>query len=76
MDEPCTYRLPGDGEDHPGRLTTEHAASSYGLPVVVAEDGTAYGCAEVEEVRVADAHAAVAALNAGYEPVVLMRAQP
>lgn len=25
------------------RLTTEHAASSYGQPVLVSDDGTAYG---------------------------------
>jgi hypothetical protein len=27
-------------------LTTEHAASSYGVPVLVGEDGTAYGPAD------------------------------
>lgn len=30
-----------------GVLTTEHAASSHGIPVVVGEDGTAYGPAEI-----------------------------
>lgn len=29
-----------------GTLTTDHAASSYGLPVVVADNGTVYGPAE------------------------------
>lgn len=31
----------------PGTLTTDHAASSYGQPVIVAEDGTAYGPGDV-----------------------------
>ena len=30
-----------------GSLSDEHAASSYGLPVAVGADGTAYGPAEV-----------------------------
>lgn len=30
-----------------GELTTDHAASSYGQLVIVGEDGTAYGSAEV-----------------------------
>lgn len=29
------------------RLTTDHAASSYGQPVLVDEDGEAYGVADV-----------------------------
>jgi len=33
----------------PGMLTTDHPASSYGLPVLVDEDGNAYGAAEVYE---------------------------
>jgi hypothetical protein len=53
----CSFRLPGDPW-HPtkildnirvGTLTTEHAASTFALPVVV-ETGTgrAYGSAEIE----------------------------
>jgi len=42
-----TYTEPGNrAEARYGVLTTEHAASSYGLPVVVV-DGIAYGSAEV-----------------------------
>lgn len=29
------------------RLTTEHAASSYGIPVLVDEEGNAYGPMDV-----------------------------
>lgn len=32
---------------HGWKLTTEHAASSYGIPVLVAPDGTAYGKSDV-----------------------------
>lgn len=28
-------------------LSTEHAASSYGIPVIVAKDGTAYGIGDI-----------------------------
>lgn len=35
-----------------GQLTTEHAASSHGLPVVVLEDGTALGPGEVSALHV------------------------
>ena len=38
------------GQWHPAILTTEHAASSYGQPVVVV-DGEPHGPAEVECVR-------------------------
>jgi hypothetical protein len=58
----------------PGVATTRHAASSYGLPVVVV-DGTAYGSAEIgavnlapygpEDVGAAETHEAL--LAAGYE---------
>lgn len=57
MNATCTFRLPGDPWNPAkildncrlGRLTTEHAASSYGLPVVVGEDGSAYGTGDVED---------------------------
>jgi hypothetical protein len=41
----------GPVEQRHGVLTTEHAASSYGLPVVVGEDGQVYGPAEVPEIN-------------------------
>lgn len=31
----------------PGTLTTDHAESSYGQPVIVGDDGTAYGPGDV-----------------------------
>lgn len=37
-----------------GRLTTEHAASSYGLPVFVDEDGRAYDAIEIVNVTPLD----------------------
>ena len=53
----CTFRLPTDhwypdrilDNARLGKLTTNHAASSYGLPVVVGDDGTAYGPADIED---------------------------
>lgn len=36
-----------------GTLTTDHAASSRGLPVVVGSDGAALGSSEVGELTVA-----------------------
>ena len=35
-----------DGSEEFGVLSTDHPASSYGLPVVVLDDGTALGAAE------------------------------
>lgn len=32
-----------DRYSQPGTMTTDHAGSSYGQPVIVGEDGTAYG---------------------------------
>ncbi len=36
-----------------GVLTTEHAASSYGVPVLVAQDGTGLGAAEAPPLQIA-----------------------
>lgn len=36
-----------DGQATSARLTTEHATSSYGIPVLVLEDGTVLGPADV-----------------------------
>jgi len=57
-----------------GTLTTDHAASRYGLPVVVADDGTVYGPADLPagDRTIIDLHAAGAvelidaARRAGY----------
>ena len=47
------------------RLTTDHAASSYGQPVLVDDDGTAYGPADVISPESADGFfAAVRAIDA------------
>jgi len=53
-----------DGTERRGRLTTAHAASSYGLPVVVV-DGQPYGGGEVEVV-VGSPEANAEARRAGY----------
>ncbi|MBA2708259.1 MAG: hypothetical protein H0U59_10710 [Gemmatimonadaceae bacterium] len=37
-----------------GRLTSDHAASSYGVPVYVREDGAALGAAEVGPLEMVD----------------------
>lgn len=51
-----------------GVATTDHAASSQGFPVVVADDGTAYGPAEIGSVWVDhdDVATADALRRAGY----------
>jgi hypothetical protein len=36
-----------DGQIHDARLTTESSASSYGQPVLMLDDGTALGVADV-----------------------------
>lgn len=40
-----------NGQKISGRLTTDHAASSYGQPVFVADDGTAYNWSEIAEIK-------------------------
>lgn len=65
------YQLPGDEHIHTGRLTTRHAASSYGLPVLVdARTEEPLGNAEVAQVLVISADLArpwvEAARRAGY----------
>jgi hypothetical protein len=45
METRITVALPG-ASPRTGMLTTDHATSSYGIPVVVVE-GEAYGTAEV-----------------------------
>lgn len=59
---PCTT----DGRD--ASLTTNHAASSWGQPVILL-DGVAHGSAEVGPIGLGDAPVAVAeaATRAGYE---------
>lgn len=49
MDTKATVTLT-DGSKVGGKLTTEHAASSYGQPVFVADDGTAYNWAEIANI--------------------------
>lgn len=39
-----------NGQQIKGRLTTEHAASSYGQPVFVNEDNQAYNWAEIKNI--------------------------
>lgn len=71
-----------DGPDpagHEGTLTDEHAASSYGLPVVVDATGAALGTAELASEIVADMSTLTAdgrallerALVAGYRALVV-----
>jgi septal ring-binding cell division protein DamX len=43
------------GQKVKGRLTTDHAASSYGQPVFVSDDGTAYNWAEIANVITTEA---------------------
>jgi hypothetical protein len=45
---------PIGGEPVVGSFTTEHAASSYGQPVLVGPDGTPYGKSDVEWVDTAE----------------------
>ncbi len=42
-----------DGRKVIGRLTTDHAASSYGQPVFVDENGQAYNWAEIANINTA-----------------------
>jgi len=63
MDYPIVAAIAGQPPRR-GRLTTEHATSSYGLPVVVVR-GVAYGSAEVLWVD-GSAEALVEAARAGY----------
>lgn len=42
-----------NGEKVSGRLTTEHAASSYGQPVFVDDNNQAYNWAEIENIDTA-----------------------
>jgi hypothetical protein len=44
-------RDPDMGISEPATLTTDHAASSYGLPVVVTRDGAALGPADLDTVN-------------------------
>lgn len=44
-----------DGTKVSGRLTTAHAASSYGQPVFVADDGQAYNWASITDIDTAAA---------------------
>ena len=39
----------GDVDSTAFRVTTDHAASSYGIPVLVDADGNAYGPADVQD---------------------------
>lgn len=48
-------------EPYEVRLTTEHSASSYGQPVLVADDGQAFGPGDVDMIEASrDEHAAIA----------------
>ena len=63
MNEPIVAAIPGQPPRR-GRLTTDHAMSSYGLPVVVVS-GVAYGTAEVSWVD-GSPEALAEAARAGY----------
>lgn len=52
MDTKATATL-RDGSKVSGRLTTEHAASSYGQPAFVDDDGQAYNWADIVDVSTA-----------------------
>lgn len=57
-----------------GRLTTEHAASSYGLPVFVDEDGEALGPSDIDGgLVVKSVEAYELTRRAGYDIVRLQR---
>jgi hypothetical protein len=43
-----------NGQKVSGRLTTAHAASSYGQPVFVDGDGRAYNWADIVEIKTTD----------------------
>ena len=56
-----------EGISEPATLTTDHAASSYGLPVVVTKRGEALGPADLDgELVIEDPIAAGRAEAAGY----------
>lgn len=63
---PCTVTLL-DGSSTDAKLTTDHAASSYGQPVIVIGQ-TAYGSGDVQVVTLPDAPDGItlAAVQAGY----------
>lgn len=44
-----------NGDKVKGRLTTDHAASSYGQPVFVANDGQAYNWADIASLETTEA---------------------
>ena len=50
MDTKATATL-RDGSKVSGRLTTAHAASSYGQPVFVDDDGQAYNWSDIVDVK-------------------------
>lgn len=52
MDTKATATLHNGNKVH-GRLTTAHAASSYGQPVFVDDEGNAYNWAEIAEINTA-----------------------
>ncbi len=52
MDTKATAILVG-GSKVDGRLTTAHSASSYGQPVFVGDDGTAYNWIEIVDISTA-----------------------
>lgn len=56
MDTKATATL-ANGQKVKGRLTTEHAASSYNQPVFVDEDNQAYNWAEIADIVTTDSHA-------------------
>ena len=68
MNATCRFNL-----NHPqwktGRLTTEHASSSYGQPVVVGDDGQSYGPGDIFLLMLLGGgdEAEAAALRAGYQ---------
>lgn len=41
-----------DGSKQKAKFATDHAASSYGMPVLVTEDGTAYGPGDIMGCRI------------------------
>jgi hypothetical protein len=60
-------RIGEDAVSEPAMLTTDHAASSYGLPVVVTRDGEVLGPADLaDELVIEDPIAAGHAEAAGY----------
>ena len=57
---PCTcpitdaFFAPCPHDSQPGILTTDHPASSYGIPVIISESGEAYGPAEARIIELLD----------------------